>query len=539
MPIPTNKLLRLLQPDRPLEVRCAAALVMGELGVKDPELSRALCEAISDGEAPLRLEVIKAIGKLRVEPALPQLLARIKGGGVESEEAAHAAARLGARGTKALQEMMPKVAPGLRRYIAAALAVGGTAAAETATAAVLLDKDPGVVEAAVRSLMAQIPTLGAGPRQGLTEQLLHLLDDRKNPLAPASEAAVVRLLAALDDPRAGPALWDRILPPHRPEVRTAALQALGKWAAAPGKEQVKRLFACAADPDFRMAAPALMILKHLPVSDRIVPEWVALLRAPDVAIRHAAMEQVGDRDTPEVADALLVQLYHPDRALREGALARLARLGQGRAALTKALLEEESADRAWTLARAQAPFVKEYPPAWRKEVFGRACPYLEAGDRRADPLLFLLREGDAAELRDRLEERALALRKKKAYAEALHYLRLLTRDPACGFPIRLEQAACGLKVSPHDQSTEARSNDPCLAQFANLSQNYETELAEQVEKMKWLEPEDLWYLGFHFAEQEGRPKAFAGKVLHLLLKRSPRSKLAQAAKSKLRGSGLE
>ena len=37
-------------------------------------------------------------------------------------------------------------------------------------------------------------------------------------------AAVVRLLAALDDPRAGAALWDKVLPPNPPEVRAAALQ---------------------------------------------------------------------------------------------------------------------------------------------------------------------------------------------------------------------------------------------------------------------------------------------------------------------------
>src|SRR5205823_10657532 len=97
-------------------------------------------------------QVIRAVGKLKIEAALPHLLARIKEGGHEADEAAHAAARIGPKGTRALQELMPRVAPGLRRYIAAALAGGGTASATAAAAAVLLDRDPGVVEAAVRSL---------------------------------------------------------------------------------------------------------------------------------------------------------------------------------------------------------------------------------------------------------------------------------------------------------------------------------------------------------------------------------------------------
>ena len=73
----------------------------------------------------------------------------------------------------------------------------------------------------------------------------------------------------------------------------------------------------------------------------------------------------------------------------------------------------------------------------------------------------------------------------------------------------------------------------------HLCQGYEEELAGQLEKAKWLEPEDLFYLGFHLAEHEGRQKHLGGTVLHLVLKRSPRGKLAQSAKSKLRSAGLE
>ena len=129
--------------------RAATALVLGELGVRDADTAKALGDALEDTDPSVRLEVVRTVGKLRIEPALPRLLARIKEGGEEADAAAHAAAHLGAKGTRALQELMPKVSPGLRRYIASALAGGGTASATAAAAAVLLDKDPGVVEAAV------------------------------------------------------------------------------------------------------------------------------------------------------------------------------------------------------------------------------------------------------------------------------------------------------------------------------------------------------------------------------------------------------
>src|SRR5262249_6290558 len=114
-----------------------------------------------------------------------------------------------------------------------------------------------------------------------------------------------------------------------------------------------------------------------------------------------------------------------------------------------------------------------------------------------------------------------------------------TRDPACAAPIRLEATACALKLSAHDLATETRAADPALQQFARLIDGHEAETREFVAKAKWLEPEELFYLGFHFAEKERAEKRFGGEMLHWVVQRSPRSKRAKDAKSKLRGEGLE
>jgi HEAT repeat protein len=536
--VPTKKILKLLNPANAPEVRCAAALVLAEVGVRDGDVNQALSSCLDDTVPAVRLQAIRAVGKLGVAAVLPRLLERIEHGGEESHVAAEAVARLGEKGSKALHGLMPRVAPGVRRTIAAALAAEGRGGADDALS-VLLDKDPGVVEGALQSLIGHMPTLSADRRAALVEQLVERLEDRKTPLSAVSEAAIVRLLAALGDERAAPLFWERIAPPVRVEVRAQALQALGEWVETPSKEQLKRLLACAVERDFRVAAPALMILKRLPVTDKALPDWLALLDAPDVTGRRLALEKVGDHDTAAVAAALLGQLRHPDRVLREAALNYLAKLKHGRQALTTALLEAETPDEVWTLARTQVHLAPSYPEGWRDKVFAQASKYLEADDRRAEPLLFLLRETDGHDLRDRLEARALHWRKKKDYAQALHYLRLLARDPACGFSTRLELAACGLKVSTHDLSAEARANDPCLQQFVKLCDVDDATLLAALETSKWLEPEDLYYLGFHLAEQEGRAKKCAAAVLQLVSKRSPRSKLGQAAKSKLKSSVLD
>lgn len=534
----TKEILRLLRAEQPVEIRRAAVIVLGELGEKNSDVAKDMVALLADGDPALRIDTIKAVGKLKIEAALPSLLERVKGGGEEADQAAHAAARLGAKGTKALRDLLPRVAPGLRRYIASALAAGGNASAGHAALEMLLDKDPGVVEATARSFLQQIPTLSAAQRRGLTDQLLELLE-ATSPLAAPSEAAVVRLLILLEDPRVAEVLWERILPPNQAETRAVALQALGKWIGTPNKKQLECLFACGADGDFRVAAPALMLLKNLPDNDKALSGWLSLLRAGDKMVRLVAMEKLADRDNADVAAALLEQLSHPDRDLRDRALAQLAKLKTGRAALLGALLDADTPDHAWSLAKSQAPFVKDYPSSWRDQVFKKALAYLEKEDRRSDALFFLLRDKDAADLRDRLVGVASAHRKKKAYDKAILALRLLTRDPACAFDIRLELACCGLKTSAQDLTAQAREDDLALQQFAGLCQHHETELFPAIEAVKWLEPDDLYYLGFHFAEKDGVPRKFGAHVLHLLVKRAGKTKIGQAAKHKLRREGLE
>ncbi len=536
----SKKLLQLLDKDRAPEVRRAAATVLGEIGDRDGPVTTALCESLADSDGGFRTAVMSSVAKLRIEAALPQLLERVRQGGEEAGSAARAAAHLGAKGTHALQNLMGQVAPGLRRRIASALAVGGTASSETAAVDVLLDTDPNVVDAAASSLLAQIPKMEPKHRRTLTEEALKLLKPRKGqPIAAHSETALLRVLAATGDARGEKNFWAKTDKGNAPELRAAALQALGTLEPPTQRESIKRLLRCGADADFRVVAPALMILKTIEVPARGGEDWLLLFEGADPAARRFAVEKLGHKDHATIAGGLLAQLNHPDRLVRESALAALGRLSKGREALAKGLLEAENPDRAWALARAVAPFAGEYKPDQRKKILDKAFTFLEANDRRADALLYLLREVEGKKLNERLEERALALRKKKQYAAALIYLKILARDPSCGDAIRFELAACGLKLSEHSVDAEARAADPVIEQFAGLVHRHEIDPLKLLEKSQWIDPEALFYLGFHFVERNREERDFGAGVLRLVIKRGPKTKVAKDARNKLRSQGLD
>src|SRR5688572_30674553 len=118
------------------------------------------------------------------------------------------------------------------------------------------------------------------------------------------------------------------------------------------------------------------------------------------------------------------------------------------------------------------------------------------------------------------------------------YLRTVARDPSIGFPVRLELAFCGLKTSAEALDEAGRAADPCLRNFASLLEQDADLLTKEVAKAKWLDPEDLFYVGFHFAEQAGRARQFGADVLGLVLKRAPRGELAKSARNKLKLAGV-
>src|SRR2546423_12890709 len=123
MQIPADKIIRLTQPEQPADVRAAALTVLGELGGRDAAVNAAVLDALAADDGAVRIRAVRAAGQLRIDKSLPLLIERINHGGVEGELAAEAAAKLGSKGTHALQDVIHKVVPRVRKYIASALSL--------------------------------------------------------------------------------------------------------------------------------------------------------------------------------------------------------------------------------------------------------------------------------------------------------------------------------------------------------------------------------------------------------------------------------
>src|SRR5205807_10106730 len=139
---------------------------------------------------------LEALGRLRAEEALPALEECVRRGGPELEAAVQAAGQLGPRALRAMAKIMEAATPALRSRIAAVLAKSGTGGGLVVTAHALLDPDPKVVDAAARSLAAEVPSFTAVQKQALAKFLSESLG-AKTALSAKTEAAMVRVLGTL------------------------------------------------------------------------------------------------------------------------------------------------------------------------------------------------------------------------------------------------------------------------------------------------------------------------------------------------------
>lgn len=531
-----SRLLQIVASGETKELRHAALTVLGSVcGAAERNVVKTLVATLDDEDQDLRMAAIEALGQLHAEEALTSLERFVRQGGLELEAAVQAASQMGNRGAKLMGKVMNDVSPSVRTRIGAVLAKGGTGNALVITAQGLLDDDAKVIDATARSLATEAPTYSPPQRHALAKFLIESLGDKKLPSR--SEAPLLRVLTTLHDARSEELFWARILHPHANDVRAAALQGLGGSVPATEK-RLQALLTCAGEKDFQIVAAALMILRKVPVNAKNSKHWIKLLESPDVATRRFAVEKLQGIENAEVARGMLSQLRHPDRTLRDEALRTLLAFDAGRTVILEEILEAADIERTWFLARALAPSSRSLSSAQRGKLFAQAAKYHEAEDRHAAPLFFLLREMDHAWTRDQLVAKAQELRKKKKYAAAINYFRLLAQDPACSEETRFELAATGLKESTHDLSADHRNTDPSLNQFARLLQNAGFDLIGHVTKAKWLEPQDLFYLGFHFAEQSHRAKDFGKQVLELVAQRVPKADLGKQAKRKLKSEAL-
>lgn len=525
-----KKLTSLLgDPDQ--EHRMAAAVVVGALGVKDVAAQQALLKLTERSPDEQRV-ALDALARTSPKKGVARALALLAHGAPAVREASFRL--LVAAGPDVVDEIRARRAgagEAEKRELDRVLAELGGSDAFKALLDGLAAADETTARAAALAVREQVLGADKRTRKSFASTTMKVLA-KKDARTPQQEAALLKMLGWCEDEAALPLLVDVAKADQRPSVvRQEAVIALrfalqGDGAA---KQVIDALLVAAAGPDQGLARAALGTLALAKLDDATLPKLKQLASHKDHERALLAVDKLKSAGGAKAAATLVDVVLAADRAVAEQAIEALRAEPSAVEPALLAVLSTKDIDRARLLSELLVPRAKDLKKAQTKKVIDAVVERLAEDGRGYEACLAIARAADPDGTALALRDLAARLKKQKKEERAQHALILLSHTDGATADDRLRLALVALQKSRLDASRPARARDEAIKLFGEIAGD--VDIGRELKRDKSVTPEQLFYLGFHFAE-DGDP--LGEELLQEVIARGPRSKLAKAAKNKLK-----
>ncbi len=522
-----------------VEVRCAALVVLGQLGDAESKTVATVGEALAAKNALVRDFAVGYFERVRPKDGISYLVPLLDSSeDVLRERVTKILSSYGAAGVAAVRKL---VGDGPRRRLHAIItmcAAVHSAAALDVLFELMSHDDFDTHKAATDAVVALVPGLDSKARADLWQRSEKLLKAAKSH-RPATIAAA-KLFGALAEPRARKLLLPLLDKEFAHSIRTHALGALVQCLRGEklSEAEMRTAFGLLEEDDESgILRPAIALLDEQTLDRSYLPVLNRLAEGNQPVLRRFAVQKLGAFDSGAVVKTLIGYLSDDSYARRDQAATSLKKLPAARAALMSELLACEDERKAWTLSE----ILLQHDRNWKGSAVQALQKKLESAVEKRDDRLYtayfhflhsLDPEATAKHVRDRSE----ALRKKKDFHGCVKWLSLLKDTPAFEPDVRFALAVADLKARKHAMVAAVRRHDPTLDLLRELARAAYP-VVEQLRKDRSLEAEELFYVAFNFAEGSREERALAEDLLEHVAHKYGRTKTGKAAKNKLKLMG--
>ncbi len=523
--------------------RLAAVVVLGELAPPDADVVRSLGAALGHADETLTREIVTALGRTRHKTAFPYLLPLLLNAPPALRDAAaKALAQLKMDIEAELEKVWAKAATVQKLALMDVFARLHSDGATRFLLTGLFDPDFEMVKAICGAIRRHISDANEEERKDLFKQIASFLKTPRVKKDMRATTSCLILLGSLGNPAARPLLLEYIEPKQVPFVRRNALQSLANLSReGTGLDtMIKKVLPLLKEEDREnVVSPAIALLAPLEFPANTVGDLEKLAKSENAEVRRFAVRKLGHQSGKKIVGSMLDWLSDADQEIRDIAAKALCRIEDAAQPLLEKLGKITNADDAWNVVKLLKPHAERFAKNEKKKLAARCLELLEKNDPRVPAYTWLLRNVDAAGFNAEVAEAGEDLRKRKKFAAAVQALRQLANTELFTPTVRYQLSFSGLKTSTKDLSPGRRGEDPCLRGFAALLRDPSFKLLDCFAKdKKLLEPEDLFYIGFHFAESAlGHERQFSQQVFEFVIKTWPKSEQAKAAKNKLKTEG--
>jgi len=531
---PLKRIVELLEDESPRK-RIAAAVVLGELKVKDAAVVARLVNMANDPVDAYAEAAIEALGAMGAMKALPVLIAALGRKGLQPL-ASKAIAALGEDALPEIKARLGDATPEMRAALSQLLPAVGTSKSFEMALEGMRGQPWETINKVALSVRAEAKAGSEAERRVMRTQVEKFLDKKKTQEDVDVLRGALKVLGYLELPEAQDTLLEFLKRKHPPLVRVEAATSLRfAMGQEPSKKVLRTLIDLLEEPDSFVARAARDSLTVMKMGPEFAEELAELCNAKSVDVSLWAIGVLGGMAATKaklVAKTLAPVARGGDRTRAEAAAQILAGLPGGQALLVEALAGAEEEAGAQVLAEVLNPLAAQLTKPQVKALLQAAGKQLGESFAVARRQLEPVRNADPQGWAELLRDKAKALSKKDparadAIAQLLGRSTVATEEDKYGFAVAQLQHH---SLDPHPR---ARQRDPVLAALEKLhAEGFK--VAETVNKDKKLSDEARYYVGVHFAEKpQFELKSVGAEILEALAE-SGRGKLAKAAKNKMK-----
>lgn len=588
-------IIDLLESER-VELRAAAATVLSAVGKGDKSVESALTSRLEDSDGVVRRIALEGLADMGAGGIAQKLVPLLRGDDdTLAERAAQVLAQQGAAAEGPLRKEIGAGPVAARRVMAQLLLRRGTQPAVEAVLDQLADEEFG--EQALQLVRAELDSGNEKMANLIEKSAVARASEANKELAKAWTRAQKAAAAAPKDKKAKKTNGANGHPPPDPmrdpevargaatlgsllrligylarpstqslllkyadgeqprPIRLAAIAGLRRIVAsseAKGTEKVvEALIEFADGDDFAVAQSAVDTLRGARIPESLSKAFAALTKSKNVAAQKLAMERMPAGSGASTIKNLVEAIATGDPTARDAAARGLAKAPESVLPVTRAILatsDEQVARRYAGVLRSHRGHISNQAI---DELVDRVREYVELHNKNkitADQIVIervlaeLIADVAPGKHVELLFERAKRLRKAGKPVEAFGSLKPLLRsradlDAAIDDDQRFFLAVLSLEAAGEGILRTTRADDPVFEQFSRLAaKGYP--VAKQLNREKEVTDESIYALGFRLIESgDGSNEELGAELLQGIIEERPRSKLAKAAKNKLKLTG--
>lgn len=537
----TLKEICALLKQRDVELQIAAIRVLGGIKVTDSAIIKMLGELLAtSGNPNVRRAVLAAFEDNPHDQGLRYLIQNLEKDEATLELTIEVISRVGSKAISQIKKSYDKVSPQVQRTLVTVLPRVRTTQAHLFFVDCCFSEDAEVIRNVVHSLRENIDKYTTREQGDLRDKLTAALKDKRIKSNPAALSAIIISLGIIGQVQVKTKLIPFLTKDFPITVRRHALMSLARFEYVGTRHQdvFEAVLPILNEKEYEeLVRHAVQVLARIKPRRADNAKIRSLLENKHSGVQTYAIGALGKLDSMTNAESLLALLHSSDLKIREAAAEALRHMPSAVSVILKHIDLVKDKKEAFEMVSILESHGNRIKPDHAKGMIKHMLELYFAGDEHYQLYKMALRHLRGDVLQKEIKSIAAAHKKKGKWELVRDTLKVLDHTELLSPEIRFDLAIAKLKTSKKSLARSFRQSDYCLEHFAILIAEDSKGLHKNLVSSKNLEPEDLYYLGFHYSEQHNEERRFGIEMLRYLNKKFNRKQMGKDARAKIKLEG--